>query len=53
MGTRLGASTGISNEFVEKIEAPLTGDAVPMLALMNWLVDETEKLLNALKAAGC
>jgi hypothetical protein len=41
------------NDVVEKIEAPPTGDYVPLLGLMNWLVNEVEQLLNDLKAAGC
>jgi hypothetical protein len=38
---------------VEKIEAPPTNDYVPLLRLMNWLVNEVEQLLDELKAAGC
>jgi hypothetical protein len=41
------------NDLAEKIEAPPTGDYVPLLALMNWLINEVEQLLNDLKAAGC
>ena len=48
-----GRSASPYSDYVEKIEAPPTNDHVPLLGLMNWLVNEVEQLLDELKAAGC
>jgi hypothetical protein len=40
------------NEYVEKIEVP-TGETMPLLPLIDWFVEEVEKLLDQLQKAGC
>jgi hypothetical protein len=37
---------------VEKIEAPPTDDYVPLLRLMNWLVNEVEQPLGRVENCG-
>jgi hypothetical protein len=52
-GCFCGRSASPYSDYVEKIEAPPTNDYVPLLGLMNWLVNEVEQLLDELNAAGC